>query len=132
MKKILVSFLFLLLSVTYSFADCVYVFKGKIGNYPIVLTILATAASASGEYYYVSQGKNKTLDLEGNIDFYEDNVWYFTETVNGKRNGAFKVWWNLSTRYGYKTMRGIYKNIKGKSFNVELNCVKVISNPDHI
>lgn len=132
MKRFLASFLFLLLSATYSFADCGYVFKGKIGNYPIVLTIWATAVEASGEYYYVSQGKNKTLALEGYLDFDEDNVWYFTERVNGKRNGAFKLKWNLSIRDGYKTMKGTYRNIKGQSFNVVLNCVKVIENPDHI
>lgn len=128
------SLLLAMCSFTTSLADSGYVFKGKIGKYPIVLTIWATAAFADGEYYYVSQGKNKPLKLQGNYDTegYEDDVWYFTETVNGKRNGAFKLKWNLSIRDGYKTMKGTYRNIKGQSFNVVLNCVKVIENPDHI
>lgn len=130
--KIIMSLLLAMCSFTTLLADSGYVFRGKIGNYPIVLTIWATAVEASGEYYYVSQGKNKTLALEGNLDFDEDNVWYFTERENGKRNGAFKLKWNLSIRDGYKTMKGTYRNIKGQSFNVVLNCVKVIENPDHI
>lgn len=132
--KIVMSLLLAMFSLTTSLADCGYVFKGKIGKYPIVLTIWATAAFADGEYYYVSQGKNKTLELHGNYDTegYEENIWYFTETINGRRNGAFKVKWDVSTRTGYKRMTGIYRNIKGNSYKVTLTCVKVIENPDHI
>lgn len=132
--KIIISLLLAMCSFTTSFADSGYVFKGEIGKYPIVLTIWATAAFADGEYYYVSQGKNKPLKLQGNYDTegYEDDVWYFTETVNGKRNGAFKLKWRRSVNNGYKRMTGTYVNIKGNSYYVNLTCVKVINNPDHI
>ena len=59
------SLLLAMCSFTTSLADSGYVFKGKIGKYPIVLTIWATAAFADGEYYYVSEsGKTKCARFE--------------------------------------------------------------------
>lgn len=132
--KIIISLLLAIFSFASSFADCKYVFRGRIGKYPIVLTIWTTAVFADGEYYYVSQGKNKTLKLSGNYDLegYEENIWYFTETVNGRKNGAFRVKWDVSTRNGYKRMIGTYVNVKGNSYYVNLTCVKAIVNPNHI
>ena len=117
-----------------SFADTFYVFKGKIGKYPVVVSILATAASASGDYYYVSQGKRKTLQLFGERDVWgpDDAVWYFTETVKGKWNGQFRVRWDLSILNGYKRMTGVYRNVKGRTYKVNLTCVKSVRNPYHI
>ena len=50
-----------------------------------------TAVEASGEYYYVNQGKNKKLQLTGAFISELDSpqlVWRFVETVNGKYNGC--------------------------------------------
>lgn len=122
-KKILITLLSLFTFVTLSFADSGYVYKGKIGNYPVVVTLWATAAYASGEYYYVSQGPYNTLQLEGvNRGYY----WDFTETLNGDFNGSFRLKWNLATRTGYKTVTGTYTNLKGKTFKVVLNCIRLL------
>lgn len=130
--KIFLSLLLAMFSFSSSFADCLYVFKGKIGKYPVVVSILATASSASGDYYYVSQGKRKTLQLSGECDVWGDQaVWYFTETVKGKWNGQFRVRWDPSSRNGYKRMTGIYRNVKGRTYKVNLTCVKSVVNPYH-
>lgn len=128
-KKIFITLFSLFAFVTLSFADTGYVYKGKVGKYPIVLTVWATAATASGDYYYVSQGANNRLQLDG--ENRGNNWWYFTETLHGDYNGTFRLKWNLTTRNGYKNITGTYTNIQGMTYNVVLNCVKVIPNPYH-
>ena len=113
-------------------ADSGFVFKGKIGNYPIVMTIWATASSATGTYYYVSQGKDNEIELSGNIELGTDSdIWIITEEISGFFNGFFRVHWDRFTEEGQKQMTGEYINIKGKHFPVKLRCVKVEGNPEH-
>ncbi|MCQ2243597.1 MAG: hypothetical protein MJZ32_05000 [Bacteroidaceae bacterium] len=129
-KKITITLFFLFAIVSISFADTGYVYKGKVGKYPIVFTVWATAATASGDYYYVSQGANKKLQLAGENK--GNNWWYFTETLHGDYNGTFLLMWDLTTRNGYKNVTGTYTNIYGDTYKVVLHCVKVIQNPYHI
>lgn len=124
-----------LCSATSAFADTYFVFKGTIGDYPIVMGFWATLTSATGDYYYVSQGKNKKIKLEGQMDLEceEDNVWHFDEEINGKWNGMFRLKWDRSTdAYRNKYVEGMYVNAKGKRYTVRLTRVDMIANPDHI
>lgn len=72
MKKKLFALAFLALAFTVGVSaqgNAVFKFKGKIGGqFPIVMELSATAGSAWGSYYYVSQGPKKKLDLDGEID----------------------------------------------------------------
>ena len=118
------SLLLAMCSFTTLLADSGYVFRGKIGNYPIVLTIWATAVEASGEYYYVSQGKNKKLQLTGAFISELDSpqlVWRFVETVNGKYNGVYYVVWNYFIGKSSDIV-GAYINSKGDEYEVNLKC----------
>jgi hypothetical protein len=89
----------------------------------------ATAGSAWGNYYYVSQGPKKKLNLNGEIDLdsESDSRWIFKEEVNGKYNGVFILNWDRLNSYsanGYKTITGIYINVKKQQFSVDLKCYK--------
>ena len=133
--KIALTLLLALCSATSALADTYFVFKGTIGDYPIVMGFWATLTSATGDYYYVSQGKNKKIKLEGQMDLEceEDNVWHFDEEINGKWNGMFRLKWDRSTdAYRNKYVEGIYVNAKGKRYTVRLTRVDMIANPDHI
>ena len=125
-------FLLFYFTATIVCADSGFVFKGKIGNYPIVMTIWATASSATGTYYYVSQGKDNEIELSGNIELGTDSdIWIVTEEISGFFNGFFRVHWDRFTEEGQKLMTGDYINIKGKHVPVKLRCVKVEGNPEH-
>ena len=104
-------------------------FKGKIGKYPIVMELNATAGSAWGDYYYVSQGSNNKLQLSGGPDFDDDSglKWVLEETVDGKFNGFFVLRWDRFSEYsknGYTRITGTYVNVKNKKYNVDLKCYK--------
>ena len=134
-KKIALTLLLAICSAASAWADTYFVFKGTIGDYPIVMGFWATLTSATGDYYYVSQGKNKKIKLEGQMDLEceEDNVWHFNEEINGKWNGMFRLKWDRSTdAYRNKYVEGIYVNAKGKRYTVRLTRVDMIANPDHI
>ena len=134
-NKIALPLLLALCSAASTWADTYFVFKGTIGDYPIVMGFWATLTSATGDYYYVSQGKNKKIKLEGQMDLEceEDNVWHFNEEINGKWNGMFRLKWDRSTdAYRNKYVEGIYVNAKGKRYTVRLTRVDMIANPDHI
>ena len=134
-NKIALTLLLALCSATSAWADTYFVFKGTIGDYPIVMGFWATLTSATGDYYYVSQGKNKKIKLEGQMDLEceEDNVWHFDEEINGKWNGMFRLKWDRSTdAYRNKYVEGMYVNAKGKRYTVRLTRVDMIANPDHI
>lgn len=133
--KIALALLLAICSAASAWADTYFVFKGTIGNYPIVMGFWATLTSATGDYYYVSQGKNKKIKLEGQMDLEceEDNVWHFDEEINGKWNGMFRLKWDRSTdAYRNKYVEGMYVNAKGKRYPVRLTRVDMIANPDHI
>ena len=133
--KIALTLLLAICSAASAWADTYFVFKGTIGDYPIVMGFWATLTSATGDYYYVSQGKNKKIKLEGQMDLEceEDNVWHFDEEINGKWNGMFRLKWDRSTdAYRNKYVEGMYVNAKGKRYPVRLTRVDMISNPDHI
>ena len=134
-NKIALTLLLALCSAASTWADTYFVFKGTIGDYPIVMGFWATLTSATGDYYYVSQGKNKKIKLEGQMDLEceEDNVWHFDEEINGKWNGMFRLKWDRSTdAYRNKYVEGMYVNAKGKRYTVRLTRVDMIANPDHI
>lgn len=134
-NKIALTLLLAICSAASAWADTYFVFKGTIGNYPIVMGFWATLTCATGDYYYVSQGKNKKIKLEGQMDLEceEDNVWHFDEEINGKWNGMFRLKWDRSTdAYRNKYVEGMYVNAKGKRYPVRLTRVDMISNPDHI
>ena len=134
-NKIALTLLLVLCSAASACADTYFVFKGTIGDYPIVMGFWATLTSATGDYYYVSQGKNKKIKLEGQMDLEcdEDNVWHFDEEINGKWNGMFRLKWDRSTdAYHNKYVEGMYVNAKGKRYTVRLTRVDMIANPDHI
>lgn len=83
-----------------------------------------TAVEASGEYYYVSQGKNKKLQLTGAFISELDSpqlVWRFVETVNGKYNGVYYVVWNYFIGKSSDIV-GAYINSKGDEYEVNLKC----------
>lgn len=133
MKKSLFILTIIWAFVLHANADTGFVFKGKIGNYPIVMTIWATFGDAWGCYYYESQGKNNKLELHGepDLDSEEGNVWIFTETLSGvlnSFNGYFRMNWD---RANPNVMSGYYINKKGKMYRVNLRCVKTMSNPEH-
>ncbi len=113
-------------------SDSGFIYKGTIGKYSIVMEIWATATNVTGSYYYVSQGKQKSITLTGNAELGTSNIWIITEEIFGMFNGFFRLFW---TRWQdndeYKIITGEYINIKGKHFPVTLRCVKVMSNPDH-
>lgn len=134
-NKIALTLLLAICSAASACADTYFVFKGTIGNYPIVMGFWATLTYATGDYYYVSQGKNKKIKLEGQMDLEceEDNVWHFDEEINGKWNGMFRLKWDRSTdAYRNKYVEGMYVNAKGKKYPVRLTRVDMIANPDHI
>ena len=134
-NKIALMLLLAICSAASAWADTYFVFKGTIGNYPIVMGFWATLTRATGDYYYVSQGKNKKIKLEGQMDLEceEDNIWHFDEEINGKWNGMFRLKWDRSTdAYRNKYVEGMYVNAKGKRYPVRLTRVDMIANPDHI
>ena len=130
--RYLVIFFLITVSSTVAFADTGFVFKGKIGNYPIVMTIWATAGSVVGNYYYTSQGKEKQLSMSGEpmLDV-EAPIWVFKEDLNNVHNGVFVLRWDRLDNPANEEIVGVYVNIKGQTYTVNLHCIKVISNPDH-
>ena len=48
-----------------STAQTAFEFKGRIGKYPIVVSLYGYVSGVEGDIYYVSQGKNKKLQLTG-------------------------------------------------------------------
>lgn len=132
MKKATLAFLLAVLSVSQALAVSRFVFKGTIGKYPIVIILLATEEKAYGNYYYVSQGKDKTLNLAGvpDIENAEPDTWYFTERVEGSYNGTFILKWDRETYQGDKTLVGTYTNVKEQSYTVSLTCVEMEERED--
>lgn len=63
--KIILSLLLAVLSWGTSNAQTAFTFKGKIGNYPVVMELYGYISGVEGDMYYVSQGKNKKLYLKG-------------------------------------------------------------------
>ena len=64
-------------------------FVGRIDNYKVVVSLSGYISGVSGELYYVSQGKDKKLQLRGESMSILDSdhlVWKFVETVNGRYN----------------------------------------------
>ena len=123
--KIFLSFLFVVLSWGVSYAQTAFDFKGTIGKYPVVVSLYGYMSEVEGDMYYVSQGKNKKLQLRGEcISELDSNQlsWKFIETVNGKYNGTYYVVWNASAG-GSKNMVGTYVNAKGREFQVNFKCV---------
>ena len=104
MKRTLVLFaiIFLCVNGVVAQGNAVFRFKGKIGGqFPIVMELSATASSAWGSYYYVSQGPKKKLDLNGEVDLdsESDTRWIIKEEVNGKFNGVFYLNWDRLSSY---------------------------------
>ena len=129
MKKRIIVILFALFACVvgiFAQGSSVFKFKGEIGGqYPIVMELSATASSAVGSYYYVSQGAKKKLYLSGEVDLdsESDIRWIVKEEVNGKYNGVFILNWDRCNFYspsGYKTITGLYINVKKQQFSVEL------------
>ena len=88
----LLLFVFAFSSISYS--QTAFEFKGRIGKYPVVVSLYGYVSGVEGEIYYVSQGKNKKLQLRGEcISELDSNQlsWKFIETVNGKYNGTYYV-----------------------------------------
>ena len=63
--KIFLSFLFAAFSWSISNAQTAFDFKGTIGKYPVVVSLYGYMSEVEGDIYYVSQGKNKKLQLRG-------------------------------------------------------------------
>ena len=87
--KIFLSFLFAAFSWNISNAQTAFDFKGTIGKYPVVVSLYGYMSDIEGDMYYVSQGKNKKLQLRGEcISELDSNQlsWKFIETVNGRYN----------------------------------------------
>ena len=127
--KIILSFLLAVLSWGTSNAQTAFTFKGKIGNYPVVMELYGYISGVEGDMYYVSQGKNKKLYLKGETINDLDSqvlVWKIYETVNGKYNGTYYVEWNAFIG-GSKNIVGKYTNTKGKIFKVNLKCTSTSS-----
>lgn len=122
--------LLLWVACAFSQGNGIFKFKGKIGGqFPIVMELSATASSAWGSYYYVSQGPKKKLDLSGEVDLNSESDirWIIKEEVNGKFNGVFILDWDRLSSYstgGYKTITGLYINVKKQQFSVDLKCYK--------
>ena len=92
--KIILSFLLAVLSWGTSNAQTAFTFKGKIGNYSVVMELYGYISGVEGDMYYVSQGKNKKLYLKGETINDLDSqvlVWKIYETVNGKYNDTYYV-----------------------------------------
>ncbi|MBR3455029.1 MAG: hypothetical protein IKH26_06880 [Bacteroidaceae bacterium] len=130
MKKLVLFFVlsWAVLSVSAQ-GNGVFRFKGKIGNYPIVMELNATAASAWGDYYYVSQGSKNKLQLNGDRDLSDESglKWVLEETVDDKLNGYFFLRWDRLSEYskdGSMRITGTYINVKNKKYTVELKCDK--------
>ena len=127
-----VIFFLITVSSTVAFADTGFVFRGKVGKYPIEMEVWATASSAVGGYYYISQGKDKQLTVSGEPMLeVEAPIWIFRENINGVHNGVFVLRWDRLSYPECEEMTGVYINTKGKSFDVSLRCVKTIANPEH-
>lgn len=112
-----------------SSAQTAFDFKGTIGKYPVVVSLYGYVSEVEGDMYYVSQGKNKKLQLRGEcISELDSNQlsWKFIETVNGRYNGTYYVVWNAFVG-GSKNMVGTYVNAKGREFQVNFKCVKTES-----
>lgn len=107
--------------------NAVYKFKGKIGGkYAIIMELNATASSAWGSYYYVSQGPKKKLELSGEPDFDEqsDTQWILQEEVDGHFNGMFVLNWDRFSEYsrdGAMHITGTYINVKKQKFSIKLD-----------
>lgn len=130
MKRMMMALAAVIMTACSCWADTGFLFEGKIGTYPVVMSIWATATHATGDYYYVSQGPNKTLQLNGELDLEcDDPIWVFEEYVNGKWNGRFRVYWDRFTLDGQRTMVGSYVNIKGKSYSVNLKLKRLLPHP---
>lgn len=59
--KIILSLLLAILSWGTSSANFPFTFKGKIGNYPVLIELYGYISEVEGDMYYVSQGKNKKI-----------------------------------------------------------------------
>lgn len=113
--RVVLSFLFAAFSWSISNAQTAFDFKGTIGKYPVVVSLYGYMSDIEGDMYYVSQGKNKKLQLRGEcISELDSNQlsWKFIETVNGRYNGTYYVVWNAFVG-GSKNMIGTYINAKG-------------------
>ena len=124
--RVVLSFLFAAFSWSISNAQTAFDFKGTIGKYPVVVSLYGYMSDIEGDMYYVSQGKNKKLQLRGEcISELDSNQlsWKFIETVNGRYNGTYYVVWNAFVG-GSKNMVGTYVNAKGREFQVNFKCVK--------
>lgn len=122
--KIFLSFLFVVLSWGVSYAQTAFEFKGRIGKYPVVMSLYGYVSGVEGDIYYVSQGKNKELQLTGVFISELDSsqlVWRFVETVNGKYNGVYYVVWNYFIGKSSDIV-GAYINSKGDEYEVILKC----------
>ena len=120
--RVVLSFLFAAFSWSISNAQTAFDFKGTIGKYPVVVSLYGYMSDIEGDMYYVSQGKNKKLQLRGEcISELDSNQlsWKFIETVNGRYNGTYYVVWNAFV--------GTYVNAKDREFQVNLKCVKTES-----
>ena len=123
MKKYLIICLFLMTAIMSS-AQTAFDFKGTIGKYPIVVSLYGYVSGVEGDIYYVSQGKNKKLQLTGAFISELDSpqlVWRFVETVNGKYNGVYNVVWNYFIGKSSDIV-GAYINSKGDEYEVNLKC----------
>lgn len=121
--------LFAFISSTVSYSQTAFDFKRTIGKYPVVVSLYGYISDIEGDMYYVSQGKNKKLQLRGEcISELDSNQlsWKFIETVNGRYNGTYYVVWNAFVG-GSKNMVGTYVNAKGQEFQVDFKCVKTES-----
>lgn len=56
--KLILSLLLAILSWGTSNAQTAFTFKGKIGNYPVVMELYGYISGVEGDMYYVSQGKS--------------------------------------------------------------------------
>ena len=107
-----------------SSAQTAFDFKGTIGKYPVVVSLYGYVSGVEGDIYYVSQGKNKKLQLTGAFISELDSpqlVWRFVETVNGKYNGVYNVVWNYFIGKSSDIV-GAYINSKGDEYEVNLKC----------
>lgn len=127
--RIILLLIFAAISWKISHAQTGFEFKGTIGKYPVVMYLQGYISGIVGDIYYVSQGKDKKLYLEGEyINDLENPVltWKINETYNGKYNGTFNVEWNAFVG-GSQDIVGKYTNIKGKTYDVNLKCTRTES-----
>ena len=88
------------------------------------MSLYGYVSGVDGDIYYVSQGKNKRLQLTGAFISELDSpqlVWRFVETVNGKYNGVYYVVWNFFINKSSDIV-GAYINSKGDEYEVNLKC----------